>query len=94
MSQPRLPQFQVATRVLRYLKFVHPTGILFSTSSSLKLLGFADSDWARCPDTRKSIIGYCVMLGSSLLCWKSKMQHTVSRSSTEVEYQIWLMTFP
>lgn len=68
MSQPHLPQLQAVTRVLRYLKFVHPTSILFSTSSSLKLLGFADSDWARCPDTIKSIIGYYVMLGSSLLC--------------------------
>lgn len=87
MSQPRSTHLQAATRVLRYLKSVPTTSILFSASSQLKLQGFSYSDWARCPDTRKSITGYCVMLGSFLLCWKLKKQHIVSRSSTEAEYR-------
>lgn len=87
MSQPRLSHFQATTSVLRYLKFVPVTGILFYASSSLRLLGFADSNWARFPDTRKYVTGYYVMLASSLLCWKSKKQHTVSRSSMTTEYR-------
>ncbi|XP_058776876.1 uncharacterized mitochondrial protein AtMg00810-like [Vicia villosa] len=87
VSQPLLPHYNAAIRLLRYLKTSPSSGILLSATSSLKLNAFADSDWARCPDSRKSITGFCILLGSSLVSWKSKKQQTVSRSSTEAEYK-------
>lgn len=59
-----------STKVLRYLKASPARGILFLASCTLKLYSFPDSDSERCINTRKPIIGYCVILGHSLLFWQ------------------------
>lgn len=85
--KPRESHYVVAIKLIRYLKFSLSKGILLSASSHFKLLAFADSDWARCIDTRRSVTCFYVLLGSSLISWKSKKQHSVSCSSTEAEYR-------
>ncbi|GJW36016.1 ribonuclease H-like domain-containing protein [Tanacetum coccineum] len=51
------------------------------------LVAYTDADWAGFPTTRRSTSGYCVFLGDNLLSWPAKRQHTLSRSSAEVEYR-------
>ncbi|XP_025670273.1 uncharacterized mitochondrial protein AtMg00810-like [Arachis hypogaea] len=77
-SKPRTTHVNALHHLLRYLKGTVGQGLLFSAKSEKRLMAYADADWAGCPDTRRSVSGYCVFIGDSLISWRSKKQQTVS----------------
>ena len=88
MHAPLQSHFNLGLRVLRYLKLAPGSGIGFSKSQTgYNVVAYSDSDWAKCPITRRSISGYCVFVNGNLVSWKSKKQATLSRSSAEAEYR-------
>nr|GEV40746.1 ribonuclease H-like domain-containing protein [Tanacetum cinerariifolium] len=87
MHDPRQPHFAALKRILQYVRGTMNFGLQLYDFATTSLVGYTDADWAGCPSTRKSTLGYCVFLGDNLLSWSAKRQHTLSRSSAEVEYR-------
>ena len=67
LSSPKLPRLQAAYKVLKYLKNNPRQGLFFFSQSTLHLKSYCDVDWVGCPKTRRSIFGFCVFLGDSLI---------------------------
>ena len=79
--------YQALLHQLNYIYSTIDQGILLKAFDSITLQTFSDSDWAACLDTRRSVTCYLLLLGSSLVSWKSKRQDTISRSSSEAKYR-------
>lgn len=92
MQHPCASHMQAAIHLLKYLVGTQTQGILLASNSAAELRAFCDSDWASCPMTWRSTTGFCVLLGSSPISWKTKKQAVVSRSSAEAEYRAMALT--
>ena len=87
-----------AQRVLRYLGETEHAKITFSKG---ELVGYTDADYAA-DESRKSTMGFVFMLGGGAITWSSKLQRSVSTSTTEAEYHalsyaskeaVWIASF-
>lgn len=87
MHAPTVDHFKLVRRILRYLKGTISLGLHLKSNTPLTLSAFYDADWAGCPTTRRSTTGYYTFLGTNIISWCAKKQHTVSRSSTGAEYR-------
>jgi hypothetical protein len=85
-SDPKECHLVAVKRILRYLVSTPCFGIWYPKGSTFDLIGYSDSDYARCKVDRKSTSGTCQFLGRSLVSWCSKKQTSVALSTTEVVY--------
>jgi hypothetical protein len=87
MQSPAQLHWRMALRVLRYLKG-KPGGLVFTDGhgSTPTLTGYADASFASDQASAKSTTGFVLMLCGAAVCWRSKLQECVARSTTEAEY--------
>ena len=72
---------------MRYLQGTLHYGVFYSSSTTVSLFGYTDSNWAGDSSDRRTIVGYVFQLGSGPISWSSKKVKTLSLSSCEAEYR-------
>jgi len=86
MIKPNDVHWKAVERVVGYVVSEPHQGLIFHEPKNLKPYIYADADYAKDEDDRKSISGRISTLGGMLVGWSSKKQQTVSLSSCESEY--------
>ncbi|GJX68876.1 putative zinc finger, CCHC-type containing protein [Tanacetum coccineum] len=61
-SNPGLLHWKAAKKVLRYLQGTKEYKLTYTRSDNLEVIGYSDSDFAKCKDTSRSTLGYIFML--------------------------------
>ena len=87
MSNPGTPHWEALKRLVGYMKGMKLKGMALYKPDQLRNVSACDADYAKCPDTRKSIGGEIHTLGGCLTAFSSRGQNTVSMSSCESEYK-------
>ena len=82
----RPEHWEAAIRVVRYLKGTRLLSLKLGGNNIMRPIGYCDSDWNNCPDTSRSIGGYCFSLGSGMVSWVSHKQQHAADSTCYAEY--------
>jgi len=67
---------------MQYLQGTKDYKLTYKRSDHLKVVGYSDSDFARCPDSKKSTSGYVFLLAKGAISWRSVKQSLVATSTT------------
>eukprot|EP00253_Pinus_taeda_P032604 PITA_32604 len=86
MQKPCEGHWSVAKRVLRYLKGIQDFGMKYTQVDDFSLIGYSDSDFDGDKETRVSISGYAMSLGSGAISWRSRKQSVPVDSTIKAEY--------
>ncbi|XP_061359608.1 secreted RxLR effector protein 161-like [Gastrolobium bilobum] len=61
-SNPGVDHWKAAKKAMRYLQGTKEYMLMFRRTDNLEVIGYSDSDYASCIDSRKSTSGYIFML--------------------------------
>jgi hypothetical protein len=80
--------WDAAVRVVKYLKGTRLLSLELGGMNPIRpvTVAFTDSDYANCPDSSRSVGGYCFTFGSGMVSWASHKQKHTADSSCYAEY--------
>ncbi|XP_034700985.1 secreted RxLR effector protein 161-like [Vitis riparia] len=102
LSNPGMDHWRAAKRVMRYLQRTKEYMLTYRRLDQLEFIGYSDSDFAGCQDSRRSTSGYIYLLAGGAISWRSAKQTLVTSSTMEAEFVacyeasnqgIWLQNF-
>jgi hypothetical protein len=85
-EDPQNVHVTAAKHLLAYLKGTTTCGLCFDANQPDNLLGYADADFAGDLDGRKSTSGYIFTMCGGPIAWSSRLQRSISQSTTEAEF--------
>src|SRR5438270_10181139 len=83
LSNPGMDYWKAVKRVLRYLQRTKVYKLTYQRSDHLEIIGYTDSDFAGCIDSRRFTSGYVFMMAGGAISWKSAKQTLISSSTME-----------
>ena len=102
LSNPGMDHWRAAKRVMRYLQRTKEYMITYRRLDQLEFIGYSNSDFAGCQDSRRSTSSYIYLLAGGAISWRSTKQTLVTSSTMEAEFVacyeasnqgIWLRNF-
>ncbi|KAL7102197.1 hypothetical protein ACP275_08G104400 [Erythranthe tilingii] len=85
-SNPGIEHWKAAKKVMRYLQGTKDYMLTYRRSDQLEVIGYSDSDFAGCLDSRKSTSGFVFLLAGGAISWKSVKQSIIASSTMEAEF--------
>ncbi|KAG8501211.1 hypothetical protein CXB51_003325 [Gossypium anomalum] len=78
LSNPGIDHWIAAKRVMRYLQRTKDYMLAYKKSDLLEVIGYSDSDFAGCQDSRKSTSGYIYLLAGGAIILEKCQTDTCS----------------
>ena len=85
-SNPGMDHWRAAKKVMRYLQGTKDYMLMYRHTDNLDVIGYSDSDFASCVDSRKSTSRYIFMMAGGAISWKSAKQTLIATSTMEAEF--------
>ncbi|RVW92501.1 Retrovirus-related Pol polyprotein from transposon TNT 1-94 [Vitis vinifera] len=86
LSNPSMDHWKKTKRVMWYLQRTKDYMLTYRRSSHLEIVGYLNSNFAGCLDSRRSTSGYIFMLAGGAVSWKSLKQTLIASSTMEAKF--------
>jgi hypothetical protein len=85
-SNPGMEHWKARKKVMRYLQGTKDYNLTYRHIDHLEVVGYSDSDFAGCVDSRKYTSGEIFLLARRAISWRSSKQTIVATSTMEAEF--------